>query len=179
MVNSFEAKKRTQRWIEEFVIGLNICPFAKHPFEKGLVEIIIYDGEDTLTLLETLATSMDQLDKTEPSIIETSILVAPNMLHDFEDYLSVLDLADAVLVDQKLEGIFQIASFHPQYQFAGSTKTALSNYTNRSPYPMFHLLREDSVFEAGQRHPDVESIPEINIQLLESMDDETVKGYLK
>jgi len=179
MVNKVEEIERTKKWIANFVIGLTICPFASHPFERGLIDYQVYDGMDLEECLTWVSKSILQLDETPAEKVETVLLIIPGMLARFEDYLDFLDTANALLVDLKLEGIIQIASFHPQYQFAGTHAEDISNYTNRSPYPMLHLLREDSVYEATQNHPDVESIPDRNIRLLESMDPVEIKSYLK
>lgn len=179
MVNRTEVIERTRRWISDFVVGLGICPFAQHPFEKGLIDIQVYAASDIEGCLNFLSDELTRLDDTAPTSIETTLIVLPNLVPEFEDYLDLLDEADEVLINLKLEGIIQIASFHPLYQFGGSEKEDIANHTNRSPYPMIHLLREDSVYEATQRHPDVDSIPDRNIQLLESMDAEEVKRFLK
>ena len=179
MVNKTEVIDRTKRWVSDFVIGLGICPFAQHPFEHGLIDFQVYPGLDIEECLTFLSSELTRLDIAAPTIIETTLIVLPALVPEFEDYLDLLDQADDTLVNLKLEGIFQIASFHPQYQFGGSEKTDISNHTNRSPYPMIHLLREDSVYEAAKRHPDVDGIPDRNIRLLESMDAEEVRRYLK
>jgi len=179
MVNKLEVIDRTKRWVSDFVIGLGICPFAKHPFDKGLVDFQVFAGSDKEGCLEMLAREMTRLDTSSTTTLETTLIILPELVESFGDYLDLLDQMDEVLVNLKLEGIIQIASFHPRYQFGGSQPDDISNHTNRSPYPMIHLLREDSVYEATQRHADVDGIPDRNIKLLESMNAEEVRRYLK
>lgn len=179
MVNKIEVIDRTRRWLFDFVIGLSICPFAKHPFEEEMIDYQVYDNTDVEDCLSFLSDQLNNLDNVAPTETETTLIILTKLASTFESYLDLLDRADEVLVNLKLEGIFQIASFHPEYQFAGTEKDDISNHTNRSPYPMIHLLREDSVHEATQRHPDVNGIPGRNIRLLESMDTEEVKRFLK
>ena len=179
MVNEVEVIERTKRWVSDFVVGLNICPFAKYPFDKDLIDYKVYDGIDLEEGLTVIASELSNLEIERPTESETTLIILTELARTFEAYLDLLDQAEEVLVSLKLEGIIQIASFHPEYQFAGSAKDDISNHTNRSPYPMIHLLREDSVYEATQRHPNVDQIPEQNVQLLESMDADEVKSYIK
>jgi len=179
MVNRTEVIERTKRWVSDFVIGLSICPFAKHPFENGLIDFQVYQGTDIESCLTVVSDELSQLDNSDPFVVETTLIILPNLVPEFEAYLDLIEAAGVVLLNLKLEGIIQIASFHPEYQFAGTKKDDISNHTNRSPYPMIHLLREDSVYEATQRYPNVDEIPDRNIRLLESMDAEEVRRFLK
>lgn len=178
MVNSIKALTNTRKWIEQLVIQLSICPFAKHPFESGLIHFEIYEDDDLEGALINIATQLKKLEDTSPEQLETTLIVLPNMLEEFDQYLGFVDMAEALLVDLKLEGIIQIASFHPTYQFADTAYDDRSNYTNRSPYPMIHLLREDSIYEARLHHEDVNSIPSRNVDLLRSMPEDVIKKYV-
>jgi len=179
LVNNIEIVNTTRAWIAEFVVGLNICPFAKHPYNLDIIGYHVFAGSDLEEGLRAVAQQLHLLEKTPTSELETTLILFPGMLEDFEDYLSFLDLSESLLLDLKLEGILQIASFHPAYQFEGTEKDDISNYTNRSPYPMIHLIREDSVYAARQHHPDIESIPQRNIDLLQSMTIEEGQKYIK
>lgn len=179
MVNKAKAISATRDWISNFVVQLNICPFAGHPFGKELIGYEVYNGTDIETGLVNVAKALQRLEETSTAELETTLIIFTDMLDDFSDYLDFLTMTEGLLIDLKLEGIIQIASFHPDYQFHGSAVNDHSNYTNRSPYPMIHMLREDSVHAATQRHPDVDAIPQRNIDLLQSMSVDEVKKYLK
>lgn len=166
---------RTRNWLRDFVIGLNLCPFAKLPYSTNRIRYRVYDGNIMEELLAFIYAEIEFLDSTLVDDIETTLVIIPNMLQDFEEFLSMVHLSEMILVDLKLEGIIQIASFHPEYQFADSRIEDITNYTNRSPYPMIHLLREDSVEAAIRSHGNTASIPERNKKLLKSMDETIVK----
>jgi hypothetical protein len=144
----------TRDWVERAVIGLNLCPFAKAPQIKGLVRYVHSKTKKPETLLQTLNEQLLYLQATAPQICETVIIIHPKALTDFLDYNDFLDDADSLLERLDLDGTFQIASFHPDYQFAGSEADDINNYTNRSPYPMLHILREASVEKALQGYDD-------------------------
>ena len=146
--------EQTREWVGRAVIGLNLCPFAKAPQIKGLVRYSITKTRKTETLLQALSDQLLYLESTAPEICETAVLIHPNVLKDFLDYNDFLEDADSLLERLDLDGTFQIASFHPDYQFAGSNADDLSNYTNRSPYPMLHILRETSIDKALQGYDD-------------------------
>lgn len=149
--------EQTKRWVERAVIGLNLCPFAKAPQIKGLVRYTSTKTRKTDVLLQLLSDQLLYLESTAPEICETALLIHPNVLTDFLDYNDFLDDADNLLERLGLDGTFQIASFHPDYQFAGSSPDDVSNYTNRSPYPMLHILREASIDKALQGHDDAQA----------------------
>ena len=167
--------EKTKSWIQTFVIGLNICPFASHPFQEDKIRYRLEESESGEKLVKTLMEELDFLQKNENTAIETSILIHPNVLTDFLDYNDFLSIAEAVLEEMDLEGEIQIASFHPDYQFAGEGKNAPSNYVTRSPFPMLHLLRESSVTKAIETHPNTEQIPFDNIQKLNDLGLEQIK----
>ncbi len=159
----------TRHWLEAAVIGLNLCPFAKAAYLTQRVHIAVTEAKSPEGLLTALAEELQALVAMEPEERETTLLVLPDALEDFLDYNDFLELADALLEDMDLVGEIQIASFHPQYRFAGTTLHAIENFTNRSPFPMLHLLREESVARAADGYPDVEGIPERNIATLKKL----------
>jgi hypothetical protein len=164
---------RTRQWIERVVIGLNLCPFAGRPWREGRVDIRVSDAERPEALAEDLAEALLDLAARDPVDCETRLLVHPRVLSDFLDYNDFLEVADRLLDQMGLSGEFQIASFHPDYQFADTSPDDRSNWTNRSPWPMLHLLREASVAEATDRLEHPEAIYERNIRTLEDLDDTT------
>ncbi|WP_442683299.1 DUF1415 domain-containing protein [Stenotrophomonas sp. JC08] len=159
----------TRRWVEKAVIGLNLCPFAKAVYVKEQVRFVLSDATTPEALLEELAEELLRLRDTPAEQIDTTLIVHPDVLTDFLDYNDFLDNADAALEALDLQGILQVASFHPDYQFAGAAADDVSNYTNRSPYPTLHLLREDSVERAVAAFPDPDVIVERNIATLDGL----------
>ena len=159
----------TRRWLEKAVIGLNLCPFAKAVYVKQQVRFVLSDATTPEALLEELAEELVLLRDTPAERIDTTLIVHPDVLGDFLDYNDFLDNADAAVEALDLQGILQVASFHPQYQFAGTAPDDVSNYTNRAPYPMLHLLREDSVERAVAAFPDPGVIVERNIATLDEL----------
>ncbi|HEY5852276.1 MAG TPA: DUF1415 domain-containing protein [Lysobacter sp.] len=159
----------TRRWLERAVIGLNLCPFAKAVYVKQQVRLVLSEATTTEALGEELAAELALLAAADPEQTDTTLLVHPRVLGDFLDYNDFLDQADAVVAALGLEGDFQIASFHPDYQFAGTAFDDVGNCSNRSPYPMLHLLREASVERAVAAFPDPEVIVERNIATLEKL----------
>ena len=163
----------TQLWIERFVIGLNLCPFARHPFRNGKVRYLVFDGDNAEKLTENLVMEINRLMETTPSVLETTLIILPDMLDDFDAYLDYLEVAEFVLAELDLESAVQVASFHPDYQFDGTTPADAENFTNRSPFPMLHLLREDSIDRAIEAYPEVGDIPAQNIETMNNL------GYLR
>lgn len=161
---------KTQYWLQEAVIGLNLCPFAKAPAAKGAVRIVVCHTRQTDGLTERLAYELDWL--VQHPEIETTLLVHPHILTDFESYNDYLDVADQVLLDMDLDGIVQVASFHPDYQFAGTEPDSPENNTNRSPYPTLHLIREESLDAAVASGQDADAIVARNIATLNAMGNE-------
>ncbi|MGZ5817862.1 MAG: DUF1415 domain-containing protein [Burkholderiaceae bacterium] len=156
----------TQSWVEKAVIGLNFCPFAKAVHVKNQIRYLVSDATTPEALLGELVNELTFLDESDPLQVETTVLIHPYVLTDFLDYNDFLDVADAALEDLDLIGIIQIASFHPQYQFAGTAVDDIENFTNRSPYPVLHLLREASIERAVEAFPDASQIFEKNIETL-------------
>lgn len=158
-----------QAWLEKAVIGLNLCPFAKAVHVKGQIHYAVCAARDAAALRAALVSELQALLTTDPHVRDTTLLIAPQMLHDFLDFNDFLAETDAVLAELDLEGVVQIASFHPDYQFAGTAADDISNYTNRAPYPTLHLLREDSVDRAVEAFPEADAIFEKNIATLEKL----------
>jgi len=169
----------TRRWLEKAVIGLNLCPFAKAVYVKQQVRIVLSDATTPEALLEQLAEELVLLRDTPVEEVDTTLIVHPAVLEDFLDYNDFLDNADAALEALDLQGILQVASFHPQYQFAGVGPDDASNYTNRSPWPTLHLLREDSIDRAVAVFPDPDVIVERNIATLDALGVEGYKALLR
>lgn len=159
----------TRKWLEQIVIGLNLCPFAKAVYVKDQVRFVLSDATTAEALVEELAEELVLLRDTPAEQIDTTLIVHPQMLTDFLDYNDFLDNADAAIEALDLQGILQVASFHPQYQFEGTAPDDVSNYTNRAPYPTLHLLREDSVERAVAAFPDPDVIVERNIETLDKL----------
>jgi uncharacterized protein len=168
----------TKKWVEEFVLGLNLCPFARHPYRSGKVRFVVFEGDDTEHLTETMVREIAYLDKTPASVCETTIVIIRDMLQDFEEYLDYLEVAEFVLEQLDMEGVFQVASFHPDYQFDGTLPNDAENFTNRSPYPMLHILREDSVERAIEAFPEVGDIPAQNIKTMNELGTDKIKRML-
>ena len=166
----------TRRWLERAVIGLNLCPFAKAVQAKGQVRWVLSDATTPEALLEQLGEELLYLRDTPADATDTTLIVHPRVLADFLDYNDFLDSADALVESLDLEGVLQVASFHPHYQFAGSGADDVENFTNRSPYPTLHLLREDSVSRAVAAFPDPEVIVERNVETLRELG---VEGWRK
>ena len=159
----------TRKWLERAVIGLNLCPFAKSVYVKEQVRYVVSNATTPEALLETLMDELQRLSDTPAEAVDTTLLIHPFVLTDFEDYNEFLDVADAAVEDMQLDGELQVASFHPDYQFADTDVNDISNYTNRAPYPILHLLREDSIARAVDAFPDAADIFEKNIDTMERL----------
>jgi hypothetical protein len=159
----------TRRWLERAVIGLNLCPFAKAVHAKGQVRYVLSDADTPQALLEELGEELLRLRDTPAEAVDTTLLVHPRVLVDFLDYNDFLDDADALVEALGLDGVLQVASFHPDYRFAGTEPGDIGNFSNRAPYPTLHLLREDSVERAVAAFPDPDAIVERNIQTLRQL----------
>lgn len=153
----------TKKWIQTFVVDLKLCPFAVKPFNEERIHYRVSLAKSIDQLLEDLVMELRQLVQTPPENLETTLLIHPFMGPSFTGYLDILEIANQTVEVCQLEGVIQVAGFHPDYQFEGTKPEEASNYTNRSPYPMLHLLREDSVTKAVETYPDVEQIPNNNI----------------
>lgn len=163
------AIEQTGKWLEDWVIRLNLCPFAKYPYENNQVRIVSTESTDEDAIFSFVLKELDYLYQADPKEIETTLTVIENGLGSFNDYLDFLGLLEQVIAKTGLEGVIQLASFHPDYCFEGEAEDDPANLTNRSPFPMFHLIREASLEKALENYPDPESIPERNILLLREM----------
>ena len=159
----------TQRWIERAVIGLNLCPFARAPFVQQRIRFRVSQARNADALVIDLREELQALQSTDAQICETTLLIHPFVLRDFSDYNDFLDVADGILRSMKLQGHTQIASFHPDYRFADGDADAVENCSNRSPYPILHLLREASVTHATESTADTDSIYRRNIETLRTL----------
>ena len=159
----------TERWLERAVIGFNLCPFAKSVFVKKQVRYALTAAGDADELLGELEHELNLLATTDPTELDTTLLIHPQAMTDFLDYHFFLAEADALLKNLGYEGVFQIASLHPQYEFAGSDPDDIANFTNRSPFPTLHLLRESSIDRAVAAFPDAADIFERNIETMEKL----------
>ena len=168
---------QTESWLSSFIINYNICPFAKREHEQTSIRYTVIESNTLEHCLESIIKECELLDS-EPNI-ETSLVIFPNNFKDFDDFLDFLDLAETLLIEQQYEGTYQLASFHPDYCFDGETITDPANYTNRSPYPMLHLIRELSLENALSSYPHPEKIPERNITLTRKLGLEKLQAILQ
>ena len=159
----------TTLWLERAVIGLNLCPFARAPHVQGKLRMRVSQARDTDVLLDDLCSELQSLNALTPDECETGLLIHPFVLTDFLDYNDFLDVADAAVQTLGLEGEWQVASFHPDYQFADSAPDDIENFSNRSPYPTLHLLRESSIERAMDAMSDTDSIYRRNIETLQRL----------
>jgi hypothetical protein len=167
-----------RRWLERAVIGLNLCPFAKAVYARQQVRIVVSDAGTEGALLEQLGEEMALLRDTPAEDIDTTLLVHPRVLQDFLDYNDFLDTADALVEAMELDGVLQVASFHPHYQFANTDPEDAENLTNRAPYPILHLLREDSVDRAVAAYPEPDAIIERNVATMRELGAEGFRKLL-
>lgn len=168
-IDAIQAEADMRRWLERAVIGLNLCPFAKAVHVKAQIRYAVYLPTDEAALIDMLLAEADELAALDASVRDTTLLIAPNTLADFLDFNDFTARAERRLVRAGFDGVFQLASFHPRFQFAGTDADDLGNATNRAPYPTLHLLREDSVSRAVEAFPEAEAIFERNIETLEAL----------
>lgn len=161
--------RRMSDWIQQVVVGLDLCPFARHPFESGRVRIAVSGARTPPDLVVDLVAELDRLIRARPEAVETTLLVHPHCLREWNAFWGFLDTVDTILEELELAGIVQVASFHPHYRFSGTGADAPENYTNRAPFPTLHLLREDSVSRAVRAHRDTIAIPERNVQTMRAL----------
>ena len=159
----------TRAWLRRAVIGLNLCPFARAVDAKDQVRYVCSDATDAQDLLAALVVELRHLADADPAVVDTTLLIHPRVFADFEDFNDFLALADAAVEELDLDGVLQVASFHPRFQFAGTEPDDVTNATNRAPYPTLHLLREDSVDRAVAAFPQAEAIFEKNMRTLETL----------
>ncbi|MCG9679081.1 MULTISPECIES: DUF1415 domain-containing protein [Vibrio] len=161
--------EQVNQWLNDVVIGLNLCPFAAKPQRNKQIKIFVSEATQEETLLEDILTQLMELETKPAEELETTLVVVPNMLEDFFDYNLFIDWVEALIRQQDWEGVYQLATFHPDYCFGGAEPEDAENLTNRSPYPVFHLIREASMERVLKHYPDPESIPDNNIARVESL----------
>ena len=159
----------TQKWLLEAVVGLNLCPFAKAVVVKDMVRYRVCASAEPADVLAMLREELQHLAEADPDTLDTTLLIAPNALPDFLDFNDFLADCEDVLMDLELDGVLQVADFHPRYQFGGTDDDDIENFTNRTPYPMLHLLREASIDKAVEAYPDASLIFERNIEVLNKL----------
>ena len=165
-----------RHWVDTLIVDMNLCPFAKRELVKDRVRFMVTEATGETQLLAVLTAELERLNQ-DPAI-ETTLLIHPRVLTDFYEFNQFLNQADQRLCEMGLEGIYQIASFHPHYQFGGTEPDDAENYTNRSPYPVLHLLREASLERAIAHYPDVDKIPDRNIALMEQLGTDKLKAIM-
>jgi hypothetical protein len=163
--------------VETVVVDLNLCPFAKRELVRNRVRFVVTQATSEEQLLIALEAELNLL--TGDAEIETTLLIHPHVLQDFHDYNQFLNFSDSLLMEMHLEGVYQVASFHPDYQFGGTQPDDAENYTNRSPYPMLHLIREESLERAIAEYPDVDEIPARNVELMNHLGTGKLQALLK
>ncbi|MES2091293.1 MAG: DUF1415 domain-containing protein [Pseudomonadota bacterium] len=166
----------TQNWLEKAVIGLNLCPFAKAVQVKQQIRYVVSDATSEEELLADLLHELQFLQDADVNEVETTLLIHPNVLNDFLDYNDFLEIADAAVGELALDGELQVASFHPDYQFADAEPQDIENFSNRAPYPTLHLLRESSIDQAVAAFPDAANIYEHNMETLRKLG---IEGWKK
>ncbi|ENQ1529564.1 DUF1415 domain-containing protein [Vibrio parahaemolyticus] len=167
--------QQVDQWLNDVVIGLNLCPFAAKPQRNKQIKIFVSKATQEEALLEDILLQLIELSTTEPEKLETTLVAVPNMLQDFWDYNFCIDWVEGLIKQQDWEGIFQVATFHPDYCFGGAAPEDDENLTNRSPYPIFHLIREESMEKVLKHYPDPESIPDTNIARVSALSEEERK----
>lgn len=166
-----------QRWVKNIVVDLNLCPFAGHELRNNKIRFAVTESSTVEQLLGAMAAELNRL--SEDPAIETTLLIHPRVLQDFLDYNQFLDIAEELLRQMGLKGVYQIASFHPDYQFADTAIDDAENHTNRSPYPLLHILREESLERSIAAYPDVDNIPVRNIEHMNSLGREELQKLMR
>ena len=176
-MNSEVVIKQVDKWLRSVVIDLNLCPFALREYRQNKIRFSVSKASSEEFILKELAVELELLSKGDS--IETSLLILPKAFTDFLSFNDFLGFADQLIEEMNFDGVFQIASFHPNYQFAGTSPSDPENYTNRSPYPILHLLREDSLEQAIEHHPKTDQIPEDNIALMTKLGKQHMSALLQ
>lgn len=170
-------ERSVRRWVESFVVGFNLCPFAGREISNNRVRFVVTSASSREQLVLALQDELELL--TEDAKVETTLLIHPQVLQDFSEYNEFLGIANALLIELELEGVFQIASFHPRYQFEGTDEADAENFSNRAPYPVLHLIREASVERAVAEYPDIDLVPARNIERMNSLGREKLHALLQ
>ncbi|RMG83494.1 MAG: DUF1415 domain-containing protein [Bacteroidetes bacterium] len=178
-MNTETVIRQTRKWVEELVVGLSLCPFARAPFEQDKIRYVVVEGSDPTLFYAQFVLEVHALIKAPVAEIETTLLITPDLWRDdFEAYLDALAACEQLLEETNLIEAIQLASFHPDYQFDGTKPEDVENYTNRSPFPMFHLLRAASVEKAVAAHPAPAKIPETNIETMRKLGIEHLENLM-
>jgi len=172
---SKDVEEKINTWLEDVVIGLQLCPFALKPIREARHRIFVSQADDAATALEAIQSECQRLDEIPVEQLETTLLVLPKVMQDFYDFNDFLAIANDLLSEGGWEGVYQLASFHPRYQFAGTEPADLENLTNAAPYPVVHILREDSLEQAINAYDDVDDIPSRNIVRMQGLSKEQQK----
>lgn len=171
-MNSIEQDVRN--WLQNVVIDLNLCPFAAQPQQRNAVRFVVSEAANDEDLLADLQLEMERLDRTPAEELETTLIIIPHYLQQFADYNDFLDAVDWLIEHKQWLGVYQVASFHPQYRFADALPDAKENLTNRAPYPILHIIRENSLEQAIAHYPDVDDIPKRNIDKMETLSEQDI-----
>ena len=171
--------RRVRAWLEQFVVGLNVCPFARPMVSSEALRIVVCDATQYQDVAPTFMNELDLIQRSSESMVATTLLAIPFALCDFEEYLDFIDDAESLLEKVGLNGVIQLASFHPDYQFEGEPMESAGHYTNRAPFPLIHFLREEMVTRALDQFPNPEQIPQHNIQTLAAMGIAQIEQMLK
>ncbi len=172
---SQKIEQTVRQWLKDVVIGLNLCPFAAKPERNNQIKVFVSLADKEEGLLEDILGELMLLDQTNPADLETTLVAVPNMLHDFMDYNFFIDWVEALIKQNNWDGIYQVATFHPNYCFGGADPEDDENLTNRSPYPLFHLIREASMEKVLKHYPNPEDIPDINIERVSALSEDERK----
>jgi uncharacterized protein len=175
MIENEQVVQTTKNWIETFVLGLNLCPFARHSYKNDKIRYIVFEGDSLEELGLLMVKELDLLNETSASVLETTIVIVKDAFEEFELYLEIYYALEDLVTQMDYDGVFQLASFHPNYLFDETSETDVENYTNRSPYPLFHILREDSVTRSVEAFPEVGDIVERNQETMNQLGLLTVK----
>lgn len=170
-INNQAIAASVNQWLDDVVIGLNLCPFAAKPQRNKQIKIQVSNATREEDLLQDILDQLLELDSKQPDELETTLVVVPDMLHDFTDYNFFIDWVEALIRQENWEGVYQVATFHPDYCFAGSEPEDAENLTNRAPYPIFHLIREESMEKVLKHYPNPEAIPDINIERVSNLNE--------
>lgn len=173
---SQQITQQTAQWLEKVVIGFNFCPFAKREVLRNSIRYVVSENAGVEACLEELLEEFKHLDNNKS--VETTLIIYPNLFGNFDEYLDFVDLCQALLEEYDYEGVYQVASFHPDYCFAQTKMDDASNFTNRSPYPMVHLLREESLERVLEHYENPENIPDTNIKTARMQGFEKMKAIL-
>jgi hypothetical protein len=171
--------RRVRAWLQRFVVGLNLCPFARPVVNSEALRVVVCEATQHQDITAVFMTELDLIQRSSESIVATTLLAIPYALCDFEEYLDFIEEAESLLEEVGLSGVIQLASFHPEYQFEGEPAASAGHYTNRAPFPLIHFLREEMMTRVLDQFPDPEQIPQRNIQRLEVMGVATIEEMLK